>query len=112
MTKKNQPVTSAPVMNVEVPRERTIIKGRIIDTQAGMIFLPEVFAVRIRCETYNLLVMEDYLPIMGRVDGDVTFLTPEGEENFHHILGFFKHQHNEFTLIIEANKPPQGGAQG
>ena len=45
--------------------------------------------------------MNDYLPTIGRVDGSVTFLNREGERRYGNIRGFYKHQHNEFTLLIE-----------
>lgn len=103
---KRKRTKEEPVAQVQVPeRDRFTIRGRIIDIKDGFTFIPQVSAVRIRCESYSLLVMEDYLPTMGRIDGDVTFLTPEGEQPFHNILGFFKLQHNEFTLLVEGNKP-------
>lgn len=80
---------------------RNPIRARIIDSQSGMKFYPEVSAVRIKSKEYRLLVMEDYLPALGRVEGEVVLLTPDGEVSFRGIYGFYKHQHNEFTLLIE-----------
>lgn len=77
------------------------IRARIIDAVNGMQFLPEVAAVRIRSKEYVILVMEDYMPTLGKIDGDISFLTPEKELTFHGVQGFYKHQHNEFTLLID-----------
>ena len=45
--------------------------------------------------------MNDYLPTIGRVNGSVTLLNNEGEHLYEQIRGFYKNQHNEFTLLIE-----------
>lgn len=81
--------------------ERHPIRARIIDSENGMKFYPEVSAVRIKSKDYRLLVMEDYVPALGRIDGSVVLLTPDGEVSYGGIYGFYKHQHNEFTLLIE-----------
>lgn len=77
------------------------IRARIISSDDGLQFLPQVSAVRIRSANHGLLIMEDYLPTLGSIDGSVVFLTPEEEVRFDHISGFYKHQHNEFTLLIQ-----------
>lgn len=80
------------------------IRARIIDYQRGMKLLSGVRAVRIHSRDYVLLIMEDYMPALGEVDGDLTFLTDKGEEPYKGIRGFYKHQKNEFTLLIESRK--------
>lgn len=87
------------------------IRGRIIDAENGMRFLPEVAAVRIRSEEYVLLVMEDYLPTLGQIDGSISFLVPGEEVTFNNIHGFYKHQHNEFTLLIDGVAQLERAAQ-
>ncbi len=77
------------------------IRARIIDAKQGMRFLPEVAAVRIRSREYVLLVMEDYMPTLGQIDGTISFLTPDEEVTYNNVHGFYKHQHNEFTLLID-----------
>ena len=77
------------------------INARIIDARSGLQTLEGIFAVRIHSKGFRALIMNDYLPIIGRVDGSVTFLNREGERRYGNIRGFYKHQHNEFTLLIE-----------
>ena len=86
------------------------IQARIIDYQNGLRVLSSVQGVRIRSRDYVLLIMEDYLPAIGKIDGTVTFLTENGEETYTGISGFYKHQHNEFTLLIERRLPEGGEA--
>ncbi len=77
------------------------INARIIDAQTGLTVLSGVYAVRIRSKRFYGLIMNDYLPMLGQVDGDVVFLARDGEHPYHGVKGFYKHQHNEFTLIVE-----------
>ena len=77
------------------------IRARIIDAENGLRMLSRVSAVRVKSKGYNLLIMDDYMPALGRIDGSITFLTAEEELRMENIRGFYKHQHNEFTLLIE-----------
>lgn len=93
-----------PVFEEDEYQSVAKIRGRIIDNEKGMRFLPEVLAVRIRSERFGLLIMEDYMPTLGSIDGSVVFLTPEGEVRYDAIQGFYKHQYNEFTLLVQSSK--------
>lgn len=95
------------------------IRARVIDEENGLRVLAGVCVVRIRSKEYNLLIMEDYLPTLGKIDGSVTFLTREEEYRLDGVKGFYKHQHNEFTLLLEKqasttvskNSPQDGGGK-
>lgn len=78
-----------------------VIRARVIDEENGLRLITGVSVVRLRSKAYNLLIMEDYLPALGQVDGSVTFLTQDKEYQLDGVKGFYKHQHNEFTLLLE-----------
>ncbi len=77
------------------------IMARIIDARSGLRTIPGVYVVRMLDEGERRLFMNDYTPTIGRVVGDVVFLSAQGEHAYHGIRGFYKLQHNEFTLLIE-----------
>ncbi len=77
------------------------ITGRVIDYKEGIEITQGIRAVRIHSKGYVLLIMEDYAPTLGKIDGDVIFLTDEDEIVHKNIIGYYKHQFNEFTLLIE-----------
>lgn len=81
------------------------IRARVIDEEKGLRLITGVNVVRVRSKAYNLLIMEDYLPALGKVDGSVTFLTRDEEYHLEGVRGFYKHQHNEFTLLLEKRAP-------
>lgn len=89
------------------------INARIIDARAGLRVLDGVYAVRIHSRDFYALIMNDYLPTLGKVEGDVIFLNRDGEYPCLGVRGFYKHQHNEFTLLIEEHTAGNGAdAQG
>lgn len=97
MSKKKEHTIGESIEMNSVPK----IRARIIDGSGGLNFLPEVSAIRTRDVDCNLLIMEDFMPIIGGIEGSVVFLTPQGEVRYDDIKGFYKHQQNEFTLIIQ-----------
>lgn len=77
------------------------INARIIDAASGLKVISGIYAVRIHSKDFYALIMNDYLPALGKIDGDIVFLNREGEHPYRGIRGFYKHQHNEFTLLVE-----------
>ena len=55
--------------------------------------------IRIKDKNYNILIMKDYWPVLGEVDGSVQI---EAEESLilNGIKGFYSLSHNVFDLII------------
>ena len=82
-------------------RDKGRISARIIDVSSGLKAIEGVYAVRIHSTGFTALIMNDYIPALGKIDGDVTFLSRDGEYPYLNIHGFYKHQHNEFTLLVE-----------
>lgn len=77
------------------------ITARIIDYDTGMKVLQNIRGIRIHSKEYVLLIMEDYVPTLGKVDGKVVFLTSDDEIVYENVKGFYKHQFNEFTILLE-----------
>lgn len=82
------------------------IRARVIDEERGLRLISGIYAVRLRGKDSNFLIMEDYLPTLGEIDGSVTFLTREEEYRFEGVKGFYKLQHNEFTLLLKEKATP------
>ena len=47
------------------------IKVRIFDLEKGLVEYEHIKIIRIISKNYNLLVMQDYLPILGEIEGSV-----------------------------------------
>ncbi len=63
----------------------------------------KVKVIRIKDKKYNLLIMKDYWPVIGELDGDIYF---DGDESFSYegIKGFYVLSHDVFRLIIVEEK--------
>lgn len=77
------------------------ITARIIDYDKGMNVLQNIKGIRIHSKDYVLLIMEDYVPTLGKLDGRIVFLTNDDEIVYENVKGFYKHQFNEFTILLE-----------
>ncbi len=76
------------------------LKASIISMKDGLRVIDKVTMIRIISKEYNLLIMEDYLPAIGEVDGEVTFVSETAEYKMENVKGFFCHRHNDFSLMI------------
>ena len=76
------------------------ITARVISMKDGLKEIAGVSLIRIKSREYNLLVMEDYMPVIGEIDGSVTILSGDGEYKAEGIKGFFSHRKNKFSLMI------------
>lgn len=79
------------------------INARIIDARSGLRVFSGIYVVRMFDQGERRLFMNDYNPTIGKVVGDVVLLDKQGEHAFRGIRGFYKLQHNEFTLLIEGH---------
>lgn len=93
-------------------RDAGKISVRIIDVDNGLKQLSNVYAVRIHSKKFFALIMNDYLPTLGQIEGEIVFLSAQGEVHYDNIYGFYKHQHNEFTLLIEKRLPVVDNGEG
>ena len=62
--------------------------------------IDNVKLIRIKSDKYNLLIMKDYWPVVGEINGKIVI---EAEESitYDNIVGFFSLSHNVFHLIIK-----------
>ena len=75
------------------------IKVRVFDMN-GLVEYENVKIVRIVSKDYNLLIMKDYLPIIGEIDGNVDIKSEKEEVNLKNIKAFYMNSNNEFNLMI------------
>ena len=59
----------------------------------------DVKFIRIISEKYNLIIMKDYLPIIGEVQGSVEIERVDGTIKMEKVKGYFMHKHNKFNLF-------------
>lgn len=82
--------------NNEQTRE---MKVKVFDMN-GLVEYEDVKIVRITSKDYNLLIMKDYLPIIGEIEGNVDIKSEKEEINLKNIKAFYMNSNNEFNLMI------------
>ena len=75
-------------------------KVRIFELNHGLREYDEVKLVRITSLDYNLLIMVDYLPLLGEFDGNIDIKGNNVELSYKNIKGFYMNSNNVFNLMI------------
>ena len=77
------------------------IHVRIFSLDKGLVEYENIKVIRIISKDYNLLVMQDYLPILGEIDGSVDIKNEDIEINYKQIKAFYMNSGNVFNLMIK-----------
>ena len=81
--------------------DKSGIKVRIFDIEHGLREYKDIKIIRIISKDYNLLIMKDYLPIIGEIEGSVDIKNDEVNLSFKDIKAFYMNSNNEFNLMIK-----------
>lgn len=76
-------------------------KVRIFDLITGLTEYEHVKIVRIVSKDYNLLIMQDYLPIIGEVEGSIDIKGDNVDLSYSKISAFYMNSGNVFNLMIK-----------
>lgn len=76
------------------------MKVRVFDLKHGLEEYEDVKIVRIISKDYNLLIMIDYLPIIGEVEGSIDIQGDNVDISFKDIKAFYMNSNNVFNLMI------------
>ena len=77
------------------------IKVKVFDIRNGMRVYDNIKIIRIISRDYNLLIMQDYLPIIGEIEGSVDIKNDVVNESFKNIKAFYMNSDNVFNLMIK-----------
>lgn len=76
------------------------IRVRIFDLAHGLTEYENIKFIRIVSGDYNLLIMKDYMPIMGEIDGSVSIKNDDINLEFNDIKAYYIQSDNVFNLMI------------
>lgn len=77
------------------------IQVRISSFAKGVEIYDGVKLVRVKSNDYTLLIMEDYFPMIGSVDGQIELVTNDEQIDLGELEGFYIHRDNEFSLLLK-----------
>lgn len=80
------------------------ITVKILSMKKGLIEYHDVQFIRISSKNNHLIIMKDYLPIIGEVIGNVEIERENTVEKLENIVGYYIHKHNELKLFIKEDE--------
>lgn len=76
------------------------ITVKIFTISEGLDIKDNIKLIRIKSKDYNLLIMEDYLPIIGKIEGNIDFESDENSFKLENVKGYYMHRNNTFNFIL------------
>jgi hypothetical protein len=76
------------------------MQAQISSFEKGLEIYRGISVIRVRGRNSNLMILEDYTPIVSKLDGDVDLIGRDFYHTLKGIRGFFCHVHNVFFLIL------------
>ena len=77
------------------------IRVRVFDLNKVLVDYDNVKYIRITSQDYNLLIMEDYLSIIGEIEGSVDIKGESVDISYRDIRAFYMNSKNVFNLMIK-----------
>ena len=74
---------------------------KIFTLKKGLRKIEGVSAIRIKSKDYNLLILKDYVAIMGRIEGDFSVEINENIIEYNNVDAYYVNSNNEFNVIID-----------
>ena len=74
---------------------------KIFTLKKGLRKLEDVSAIRIKSKDYNLLILKDYIAIMGRITGEFSIEVNDDIIEYKDVDAYYVNSNNEFNFIID-----------
>lgn len=74
---------------------------KVLSMEDELLEYENIEFIRITSKDYNLMIMKDYLPVIGEIKGKVEFQSKEGSVKLENITAYYMHKHNEFNLFVK-----------
>ena len=75
---------------------------KILDFKDGLTQYYNVKYIRIKSEKYNLMIFEKYIPIIGEINGSITFEVDGETKELENINGYYINKKSTFDLILKS----------
>lgn len=94
-------VKQANAVSDSVEAAEPAIHVSVLSLSGGMKNYENVAMVRIVSKDYNLLILKDYMPTIGKVQGSVQIVGEDIMQSLDGIEGYYVFRQNQFELLIE-----------
>lgn len=81
--------------------QESSMQASILSFTDGLAEYDNVDLIRVKSRKYNLLILKDYMPVLGELDdAKVEIVTDGRSEVYENVNGYFIHTDNRFELLI------------
>ncbi len=77
------------------------IKAKIVSMKYGLQEFEEIEMIRVKGKNHSLLILQNYMPLLGRIDGYVDLVLKDETLRVNDVHGYYMHKKNEFSLLVE-----------
>ena len=77
------------------------IKAKIVSMENGLQEFEEIEMIRVKGESHSLLILQNYMPLLGHLDGYVDIVLKDETLRIKDVQGYYMHKQNEFSLLVE-----------
>lgn len=84
--------------------QRKNIRACIYSIRDGLTEIDHVDFIRVKSKEYSLLIMEDYMPMLGELKGSLSIQAEGKLYEWNQVEGYYIHQKNLFRMMIKVEK--------
>lgn len=77
------------------------IKAKIVSIEKGLQQFDGIEMIRVVSDEHNLLILQNYMPLLGRLNGYVDLIFQDKTLRFSDLQGYYMHKKNEFSLLVQ-----------
>ncbi len=73
---------------------------KVFNLSQGLVVINDVKIIRIKSTDYNLLIMPNYMPLLGEVKGNIDIESETVSKHYENIEAYYVNTNNVFSLFI------------
>lgn len=77
------------------------IKAKIVCMNKGLQEYEDIEMIRVKSSYHSLLILQNYMPLLGRLDGYIELVFENETLRFNDLHGYYMHKKNEFSLLVQ-----------
>ncbi len=74
---------------------------RVLSLEKGLEIYNDIKIIRIVSRDNNLMIMSEFQPVIGEINGNVTFISEESDYGLNDVKAFFCFRKNVMKIIIK-----------
>lgn len=74
---------------------------KVLNIKDGLKTYQDVHCIRINHQSEKLIIMKDYMPIIGEVNGEVIIEMKDETIKLSNIIGYYMNYQNQFNLFLK-----------